>query len=189
MEAIREPIPFTYWTGVWSSSMKRKMSRVSSFRLGLSPTLAETASIEHGRNWLVAETRKLKPETLLYVWTLRCSPVRSLWLVHYLDIELHGNVFRGEACIVAAGLISQLTVNGEIPGPGSLGRAHLRFYREIVRVDIQFFARIKRKTHVLPRRIGDAPSGEIGRGFELQCGRNEKFRFGLIRINVEALFD
>ena len=113
----------------------------------------------------------------------------SFGLVRDVNVELDGNTLRRKAGIVAAGLVSQLSVDREVSRTCCLRSAHLGRDGEIVGVDVQFLARIEREAQILSRGINDASRGQICRRLKLESCGNQKFRFGLIRIDVKAFFD
>src|SRR5579872_2358771 len=120
--ATRGPMPFTNWTGVERSSIAEKKG-VSSFWFQVSAKPAAHGICGTTRMLRSGSRRNLNLETrnafLFYVWTLWSGgvPARLACDVH---VELNRGVAGRIASVVAAGLVAERAMHGEITGAGAV---------------------------------------------------------------------
>ena len=58
--------------------------------------------------------------------------VRSCWVIDHMNVELDSDVPGRETGVVAAGLIVELAVDGEVAAAGVVCRAHHSFDYEFI---------------------------------------------------------
>jgi hypothetical protein len=86
--------------------------------------------------------------------------------IHHMNVELDRNILGREARIVAASLIFQFAVDGEITRVGGFCGSQSGYYGKRAGVNVQFFAGIERECEVFSRRIYHAYGRQIAGRFE-----------------------
>src|SRR5208282_3959028 len=88
---------------------------------------------------------------------------------------------------VIAGLVFQSSADDIFAGLYGVQRTHEHIDFEISGVDIELFVGSEGKTHILAFGVSGFADDDVGRGFDLEHGRDEEFGLGLIGVDVVSV--
>jgi hypothetical protein len=104
-------------------------------------------------------------------------------------VKAYGQLLGRIAGGVITGLIFKSAANDVFARLHGTQRANEHVDVEVSREDIQFFVGRKREAHVLSVRVASFADDDVGRGVDFEDGRNQEFRFRLIRVDVVSAGD